>query len=94
MWPPVAEEGGVVREVRLRRLSFEPKEGSASVSLGEGSRHITRSIADVAAVGVREAERDVHAGRRIDSAGHGARIPRLRAPASPGRLDGLFAPWL
>ncbi|QXP85634.1 hypothetical protein ABZN20_11410 [Methylococcus sp. ANG] len=89
-----AEERCVVRDVRFRGLSFEPKDGSLSVSLGEGALQITQSIAEVAAIGLLEAGQGVHAGLRIDSAGHGAMILRFRAPASPDSLDGPFAPWL
>ncbi|QJD28593.1 DUF5335 family protein [Methylococcus geothermalis] len=90
----VAEERCVVRDVRFRGLSFEPKDGSLSVSLGEGALQITQSIAEVTAIGLLEAGQGVHAGLRIDSTGHGAMILRFRAPARPERLDGLFTPWL
>ncbi|MDF9392399.1 MULTISPECIES: hypothetical protein [Methylococcus] len=89
----VAEERCIVRDVRFRSLCFEPKDGSLSLLLGEGALQITQSIAEVAAIGVLEAGEGIHAGLRIDSAGHGAMILRFRAPASPDSLDGLFAPW-
>jgi hypothetical protein len=89
-----AEERCVVRDVRFRGISFEPRDGSLSVTLGEGALQITQSIAEVAAIGLLEAGPGVHAGLRIESAGHGAMILRFRAPASPESLDGVFAPWL